>query len=91
MDIRNKHPPILAQTRNKFPQLQGNTDPDDLILKSMKLPEGEPPIKKIKRKPQQETQSELRKREEKAEEEILRERKTQDKAKPIRMMNPTNN
>jgi len=51
MDIRNKHPPIPAQTRNKFPQLQSNTDADDLILKSMKLPEGEPPIKKVKENP----------------------------------------
>lgn len=42
---------------------------------------GRTPNKKTKRKPQQETQSELRKREEKPEEEILRERKTQDKAK----------
>jgi hypothetical protein len=51
MDIRNKHPPIPAQTRNKFPQLQSNTADDDLILKSMKLPEGEPPIKKLKENP----------------------------------------
>jgi hypothetical protein len=51
MDIRNKHPPIPAQTRNKFPQLQSNTADDDLILKSMKLPEGEPPIKKLKANP----------------------------------------
>jgi hypothetical protein len=52
---------------------------------------GRTPNKKTKSKPQRGTQSELRKREEKPEEEILRERKTQDKAKQIRMMNPTNN
>jgi hypothetical protein len=51
MDIRNKHPPIPAQTCNKFLQLQSKTDADDLILKSMKLPEGEPQIKKVKESP----------------------------------------